>query len=159
MKTRKREKFQLARDGTLGHVACVAVHAVPFVDRHHHRPPALQDEPGDVRVLVRDLALRIHNEDRNVGPIDGLQGLYDGELLDAFEYLPAASQSGRVDEDIAAAVHLEPHVDPIAPGARLLERHDSFLTDQSLDAGGFSAVGAPYERSSQRTGGPAALPY
>src|SRR5438552_9873147 len=157
MKARKREKFQLARDGTLGQVASVAVHAVPFVDRHHHRPPALQDEPGDVRVLVRDLALSIQNEDRNVGPIDGLQGLYDGELLDAFEYLPAASQSGRVDEDIAAALHLELHVDRIARGARLLERHDAFLTDQSVDERGFSGVGAAYDGNPDRAVGFSAL--
>src|SRR5437879_7214270 len=100
MKARKREKFQLARDGTLGQVACVAVHAVPFVDRHHHRPPALQDEPGDVRVLVRDLALSIHNEDRNVGPIDGLQGLYDGALLDAFEYLRSEEHTSELQSPL-----------------------------------------------------------
>src|SRR2546425_7217032 len=41
------------------------------------------------------------------GPVDGLQGLHDRKLLDAFEYLPAASQSGGVDEDIAPALHRE----------------------------------------------------
>ena len=103
--------------------------------------------------------MSIHNEDRNVGPIDGLQGLYDGELLDAFEYLPAASQSGRVDEDIAAALHLELHVDRIARGARLLERHDAFLTDQSVDERGFSGVGAAYDGNPDRAVGFSALAF
>ncbi len=145
MNARKREELQLAGDGALRHVALVAVHAVPFVHRHHHGPPALEDESGDVRVLVRDLPLGVQHEDRDVGPIDGLQGLHDRELLDAFENLPAASQSGGIDEDVASPLDRELHVDRIARGARLLERHDALLTDQRVDECGLPGVGAAHD--------------
>ncbi len=56
-----------------------------------------------MRVLVGDLALSVQDEDRDVGPVDRLQGLHHGKFLDAFEHLAAAPQSRRVDQNVTTA--------------------------------------------------------
>src|SRR6185312_2012804 len=80
-------------------------------------------------------------EDGDVGGLDGLERLDDGEELDRGAGLAAPAHARGVDQRVAASVALEGNLDRVARGAGLVEGDDSLLADQRVDEGGFADVG------------------
>ena len=58
------EERELARELALDLVARVLGQTVPLVDRDDQRAAGFEDVAGDVRVLVRDVRLRVEQQDR-----------------------------------------------------------------------------------------------
>jgi hypothetical protein len=87
-KRAKVRKIHLAVQFPLDLFALVVVQAVPLVDGHHQGAAGLQDEAGQVGVLVGDFLAGVQHQDHHVGVLDGLQGLDHRELLDGFVTRP-----------------------------------------------------------------------
>ena len=71
--------------------------------------------------MIGDAVLGVDDENDDVGVLDGLQGLDDGELLDGLEHLALLAKAGRVDELVGTAVVFEVDADGVAGGARHVE--------------------------------------
>lgn len=69
------EEIHLPVQFPLDLFALVVVQAVPFVDGHHQGAARLQDEAGQVGILVGDFLAGVQHQDHHVGVLDGLQGL------------------------------------------------------------------------------------
>jgi hypothetical protein len=67
-----------------------------------------------MRVLLGDRVLGVEQQHDDVGVLDRLQRLDDGELLDRFEHLAAPPDARRVDQRVALAATLEIDVDRVA---------------------------------------------
>ena len=114
-------------------VALVRGNAVPLVDGDDQRAAALGDHAEQARILLRDGVVRVDDADHDVRRIDGLQRLDDAELLDRFLDARAAAHAGSIDQRVATAVALERHEHRIARRARLIERDQPLLAEQSID--------------------------
>ena len=114
---------------------------VPFVERDHRSPSAVEDEPQQGGVLGAHSAARVEQDDRDVGVRDRLERLDDAELLDLLRHPRAAPDPRGVDQDVALSAVPEGHLDAVARGARRVMREHSRAAGEPVDEGGFSGVG------------------
>ena len=110
------------------------------------RAAGLEDEPGQVRVLLGHALARVEQQDHDVGVLDRLQRLHDRELLDRLEHLAAPADARGVDQRVATLVALEVEVDRVARRARLVEGDDALLAEQRVDQRRLADVGAADDR-------------
>src|SRR5215217_8613943 len=115
------QKGQFAGYGGLDYVALMIVQAVPLVNRHHQRTTRLQDESGDVRVLIRYFAARIQHKYYDVRVLYRLQRFNYRKLLHRFENLPAPAQASCINQGITAAVTFEIDINAAASSPRLIK--------------------------------------
>ena len=151
----KSRKSSLRSRSRLTCVAPLLAQAIPLVDRHHQRPPGLEDEAGDVRVLLGDVLPRIEHQDHDVGILDRLQGLHHRELLRRLVDLAAAAQAGGVDQRVGPPAALELDVDAVAGRAGLVEGDDALLAEEGVDQRGLADVG-PADDGDLRSASPVA---
>ena len=142
----KFQERQPRLDRPLHQLALISIHRVPFVHRQHHGAAGVEDEAGDVRVLVGHALLGVDQQQHHVGRFDGLQRLDDRKLLDRLEHLALAAQAGGVDQLELLAIALKLDRDGIARGARQIKGHQALFAQPGVDEGGFADVGAPRHR-------------
>jgi hypothetical protein len=82
------EEVELALEVARDLLALVAVDRVHLVHRHHERAPRFEDVAADVRILFRDVLVRVDHEDHHVGALDRLQRLHDENFSTASHTLP-----------------------------------------------------------------------
>lgn len=83
--------------------------------------------------MIGDAVLGVDDENDDVGVLDGLQGLDDGELLDGPRTpCPSWRRAGRVDELVGTAVVFEVDADGVAGGAGHVEGDEALFADQAL---------------------------
>ena len=125
-----------------GFAARIFFQAVPFVDRHDHRPAAFGGQAHQACILGADLGARVDHRDHHVRAFYGLQGLDHRELLDHIVDLGATPHTGGVDQLEVPALVLKWHGDAVAGGARQIGGQHPILTDQAIDQCGFAGIGA-----------------
>ena len=124
----------------------LGVSVVPFVDRDHQRAARLEDEAGDVRVLLGDVRRRIDQQHDDVGILDRLQRLDHRKLLDRLGDLAALAHAGGVDQRVVPRAAVEVEIQRVARRARLVEGDHALLAEQRIDQRRFADVRAPDDR-------------
>lgn len=78
--------------------------------------------------MIGDAVLGVDDENDDVGVLDGLQGLDDGELLDGLEHLALLAKAGRVDELVGRRC-IRSRRGGVAGGARHVEGDEALFAD------------------------------
>ena len=140
----KRQERQLALEFGLDAITLVTLQAIPLVDDHHQRPAALHHMTGKRCILFGDALMGIEHQQHYIGLFHGLQGLDDAELLYGFGDAGTAPHTRRVHQGVLSALMLERHLNAVAGGAGLVEGHQAFLAEQTVDQRGFTDIWATH---------------
>lgn len=146
-------------DLLLAGLADIRRHQVPLVDHDDAGAAGLDDDVGDLLVLLSDPVERVDDEHGDVAAGDGILGAFDREILDRVVDAPGLAHAGGVDQHIPLAARLrddlEGHVDGVPGRARNRADDDPLSARQAVDDRRLAHVGTSHDGQASRAGRPA----
>ncbi len=127
------EKPEFPRNFVFDFLALLHAQPVPFIDRQHQRPARFKNISRDMRILFRDVTLRIQHQHDNIGILHCLHGFDRGNFFDHFMHFAALSQSRRINQGIAFSIAFKIDINAVARRAGLGKHYDPFLADQAVE--------------------------
>ena len=122
--------------------AVVFFDQIPLVHDEDAGGSPFHGETGDLDVLLADPLLGIDQDERDVGPIDRLDGLDDGVFLQSKADAALPADSRGIDQKKFLPVAGEGGVDgvPRRPGDGVRDR--PFVAEDPIDEGGLADIGS-----------------
>ena len=89
MKTCKIQKLQFAANVTFDGIASFLIEPIPFIDRHHQRTSGFEHEARQMRILFRNIFLRIEHNHDDISVFHCLECFDHGEFFYRFKHFAA----------------------------------------------------------------------
>ena len=114
---------------------------VPLVQHDHRRAARGPDPLGQPLVLVGGADGGVDDQQRDVGPLQGVEGAQHRVVLGPYSVRDGRRMPGRVDEAERPVGRLDHRVDGVPGGARQVVDDRPLLADQPVEQGGLAHVG------------------
>ena len=125
---------------------------VPLRQHREGRATRLAGDVGDGEVLLHDPLGRVEEDERDIGPVGGLESAQLAVVLDPLPLLAAPAQPRRVDEHEGRVAALQHRVDRVARRARDLGDDHPLAADELVQERRLADVRPPEDRDPDRLG-------